>query len=157
MRYFLMTVFVLILAACTPETTTPSIETNTTSESIATSTTSEIRETVPATQDLQSAVYDEESIALGEQLYTTTCTACHGPQAQGIPGLGKDLVNSDFVDSLDDAALFEFIITGRPVWDTENTTGVDMPPRGGNPALGDDDIYNIIAYLRSIHSDTPDS
>jgi hypothetical protein len=27
---------------------------------------------------------------------------------------------------------------------------VDMPPRGGNPALKDADLLNIAAYLRSL-------
>ena len=78
------------------------------------------------------------------------CGACHGPDGLGITGLGKPLVNSEFVDSLSDDELVEFISTGRPVWDANNTTGVDMPARGGNPALTDDDLYAIVAYIRSI-------
>ncbi len=31
-----------------------------------------------------------------------------------------------------------------------NTTKVDMPPKGGNPALKDDDLVNIAAFLRSL-------
>jgi disulfide bond formation protein DsbB len=40
---------------------------------------------------------------------------------------------------------------GRPSGHELNTTGVDMPPKGGNPSLSDDDLVTIIAYLRSIN------
>lgn len=87
----------------------------------------------------------------GEAAYAKTCTACHGPEAKGVPGLGKDLTTSEFVASKSDAELIEFIITGRPASDPLNTTRVDMPAKGGNPSLTDQDIENIVAFLRSIH------
>ena len=68
-----------------------------------------------------------------------------------MAGLGKDLTTSEFVQEQSDDELVTFIKTGRPSSDPLNTTGIDMPPKGGNPALTDDDIYNIVAYLRSIH------
>jgi disulfide bond formation protein DsbB len=45
----------------------------------------------------------------------------------------------------------DFNKPGRPATDPLNPTGVDMPPRGGNPALTDDDLVDIVAFLRSIH------
>lgn len=87
----------------------------------------------------------------GQTAYSTTCVACHGPEAKGVAGLGKDLTTSEFVQEQSDEELVTFIKTGRPSSDPLNTTGIDMPPKGGNPALTDDDIYNIVAYLRSIH------
>lgn len=87
----------------------------------------------------------------GKAAYAKTCTACHGPEAKGVPGLGKDLTTSEFVVSKSDAELKEFIITGRPASDPLNTTRVDMPAKGGNPSLTDQDIENIVAFLRSIH------
>ncbi len=87
----------------------------------------------------------------GQTAYSTTCVACHGPEAKGVAGLGKDLTTSEFVQEQSDDELVTFIKTGRPSSDPLNTTGIDMPPKGGNPALTDDDIYNIVAYLRSIH------
>jgi disulfide bond formation protein DsbB len=88
--------------------------------------------------------------ANGQTLFTGTCSSCHGPDATGIAGLGKDLTTSTFVAERSDAEMIEFLKTGRPA-DPLNTTGVDMPPRGGNPALTDDDLVDIVAYLRSIH------
>ena len=64
-------------------------------------------------------------------------------------GGSLDRVHRLFCLVLDDE-LLTFIKTGRPIWDAENTTGIDMPPKGGNPALNDDDIVAIIAYIRSL-------
>lgn len=73
-----------------------------------------------------------------------------GPDGRGIPGLGKDFVESEFIPTLTDDELVAFITTGRPIWDAANTTGVDMPPKGGNPALSSEDLYAIVAYIRSL-------
>ncbi len=104
-------------------------------------------EAVPISNE--SVSYDPALVAQGETQYVL-CSACHGPNGRGIPNLGKDLVESEFVDGLTDEALLEFIKTGRPIWDPLNTTGIDMPGKGGNPALSDDDILAIIAYIRTL-------
>ena len=75
---------------------------------------------------------------------------CHGPDARGIQGLGKNLRSSEFVKGLSDDELVEFIKKGRDTSDPANTTGVAMPPKGGNPSLTDQDLYDIVAYIRSI-------
>lgn len=89
--------------------------------------------------------------AKGQTLFAGTCSACHGPDATGVVGLGKDLTTSTFVAEKSDSELVAFIQTGRPASDPLNTTGIDMPPRGGNPALTDQDLADIVSYLRSIH------
>lgn len=86
----------------------------------------------------------------GEKLFTGTCLACHGEGGKGIEGLGKDMTTSEFIKGLSDAELLAFIKVGRASTDPANTTGVDMPLRGGNPALTDDDIMDIIAYMRTL-------
>jgi disulfide bond formation protein DsbB len=65
--------------------------------------------------------------------------------------LGKDLTVSTFVASQTDDQLLAFVKKGRPATDPANTTKVDMPPKGGNPALTDQDLANVIAFVRSIH------
>lgn len=47
------------------------------------------------------------------------------------------MTTSEFIKSQSDAQLVEFIKKGRPASDPANTTKVDMPPKGGNPALTD--------------------
>ena len=77
--------------------------------------------------------------------------ACHGPEAKGVKGLGKYLTTSEFVKSQSAVVdLSKFLAKGRPSSDPANTTKVDMPPKGGNPALKDEDLVNIAAFLRSL-------
>ena len=87
----------------------------------------------------------------GKTLYDGTCTACHAAAGAGVDGLGKPLANSDFIAGADDAALVELITIGRPSSDPANTTGIDMPPKGGNPSLSDADVASIVAYLRTLN------
>lgn len=87
----------------------------------------------------------------GQKLFTQTCSACHGPAGEGMPNLGKDMTSSEFIAGKSDDALLAFIKVGRDPSDPLNTTGVAMPPKGGNPALDDEDLQHIIAFIRSIH------
>jgi disulfide bond formation protein DsbB len=97
----------------------------------------------------EAVAYDPALVSQGQTLYASTCVACHGPNARGIPGLGKDLLASEFVHGLSDEELTQFVIVGRRPWDEGNTTGIDMPGRGGNPGLTDEDIHAIVAFLRT--------
>lgn len=98
---------------------------------------------------------DPAAVKRGEESYMSTCLACHGPGGTGVPNLGKDLVHSEFVADLTDDELVDFIKIGREATDPLNTTGIAMLPKGGNPALTDAQIRDIVAYLRSIHVDQP--
>ena len=86
----------------------------------------------------------------GKKAYNSTCIACHGADAKGMTGLGKDLTTSEFVKTTSDTDMVAFIKTGRPASDPANTQGVDMPPKGGNPALTDQDILDIVVFVRSL-------
>jgi len=87
----------------------------------------------------------------GQEKFTSTCSACHGVAGEGVQGLGKDMTTSEFIAGKTDAELVEFIKIGRDPSDPLNTTGVAMPPKGGNPALGEQDLFDIVAYIRTIH------
>ena len=101
----------------------------------------------PAEQEVASAG-DPEA---GKQQFDMVCIACHGPGGVGVEGLGKPFTTSEFLLTVDDQELLEFVKTGRPVGHPDNTTGVDMPPKGGNPALTDEQLLDIIAYIRTLH------
>ena len=90
------------------------------------------------------------NVAAGETFYQGTCATCHGPDAEGIEGLGKDLHNNTFVVNNTDDEMVAFLKVGRPASDPANTTGVDMPPRGGNPSLTDGDLLDIVAFLNTL-------
>src|SRR6185503_11749390 len=82
----------------------------------------------------------------GKKLFMSTCAACHGQDGRGLPSLGKNLATSEFVAGKNDRELIEFIKVGRSPADPLNTTGVTMPPKGGNASFTDEDLYNIAAY-----------
>ena len=86
----------------------------------------------------------------GKMVYEGTCVACHGPGAVGITGLGKDWTVSEFIRNNSDADLMAFIKQGRLATDSDNTTGVDMPAMGGNKELTDQDLADVIAYMRTV-------
>ena len=94
-------------------------------------------------------------IASGDKLFHSSCIACHGKGGVGIAGNGKALANNEFVRSLDDDNLLAFIKQGRSPTDPKSTTGIQMPPKGGNPAMSDDDILDVIAYLRTLQGTKP--
>lgn len=89
--------------------------------------------------------------AAGKDAFAAYCVSCHGADARGVQGLGKDLTKSAFVGSKTDPELVAFVLKGRATDDPLNTTGVPMPPKGGNPALTDQEIANVVAYLRTLH------
>jgi disulfide bond formation protein DsbB len=109
----------------------------------------------PATNPTPAAVALKGDAEKGKELFLGTCASCHGPDAKGLPGLGKDLTTSAFVRQQTDVQLLEFIKKGRPATDPANTTGVDMPPKGGNPALTDQDLVDIIAFIRTFNPHQP--
>ena len=97
-----------------------------------------------------------DAIARGKKAYIS-CIACHGKNGTGVKNMGKDLVNSPFVVGLSDEALVDFIKKGRGPTDPGNTTKIGMPPKGGNPALKDEQIKDIVAYLRSLRQQSADA
>lgn len=100
----------------------------------------------PATPASAPAVSAEE----GQKLFQQTCAACHGMKGEGVPNLGKDMTTSAFIKQQSDEELIAFIKQGRMPGDPANTTGVAMPPKGGNPALQDAQLRDIVAYIRTL-------
>lgn len=94
------------------------------------------------------STYTDEQVTEGGIDYGTYCTACHGPDAQGLEGVGPNLLISENVQNWSDAELHTFIVNGRAADHPDNVSGIAMPARGGFPNLRDDQIDNIIAFLR---------
>jgi cytochrome c5 len=88
--------------------------------------------------------------AKGKGVFKQTCVACHGDDGRGIEGLGKDWTKSEYIANSTDDELVEFLKVGRTIEDPANTTGVLMPPKGGNPSLSVDDLRNVVVYMRSL-------
>lgn len=94
--------------------------------------------------------------SIGRQLWMDTCVACHGEAGEGVIGQAFDTRDSSFIADQSDDELLAFIKQGRPSFDSANTTGIQMPPKGGNPLLKDADLRHIIAYMRTFEPPTAD-
>jgi len=86
----------------------------------------------------------------GAVVYSTSCAGCHGVDGLGIEGLGSNLHSNEFLAGLTDAEAVAFLKVGRPSNDPLNTTGIAMPAKGGNPSLDDDDLADVVAFIRTL-------
>lgn len=93
----------------------------------------------------------------GRELFGMTCIACHGPSGAGIPNLGANLRESKFVAGKTDSQLVEFVKKGRQPGEPGSVLGLMMPPKGGNPALDDASLHDIVAFIRSLQTDAKES
>ncbi|MBT5627317.1 MAG: cytochrome c [Chloroflexi bacterium] len=105
--------------------------------------------TAPAATAKPAGPSNDELVGIGEKAFGT-CAGCHGADGTGVTGLGKNLVGSEFITDISDSDLATLIKVGRSSSDPANTTGIDMPPKGGNPALDEAKIDGLVAYIRSL-------
>ena len=96
------------------------------------------------------AEVESATLAEGHELFKKSCAVCHGQNGEGMPALGKNLNANEFVNNSTDAQLVAFLVEGRPATHPDNTRGVDMPPKGGNPMLTEEDLGKIVVYVRSL-------
>ncbi len=88
---------------------------------------------------------DPDAIAQGKRLWAETgCYACHGKEAGGA--VGPDLTDDQWVYRPTDATIFKAIAKGR-----KGTTMV-----GWSGSLTDEQIWKVIAYIRSLYKGDPD-
>jgi|HubBroStandDraft_6_1064221.scaffolds.fasta_scaffold926992_2 mono/diheme cytochrome c family protein len=86
--------------------------------------------------------------AAGKDVFTKRCAMCHGPDATGDTPMAKALgatipdFRSKTVQDMTDADLKKQILEGKN----------KMPPQSG---LSDDDIANVIAYIRTFAAKKP--
>jgi len=99
----------------------------------------------------QTAAPSDEEVQAGIEIYNLACVSCHGPEGIGVEGLGKPWVDSEFINSRSNDEMLTFLIEGRASDHPDNTTGISMMPRGGNPNLTDDDLLDLIAYMRTLN------
>ena len=89
-------------------------------------------------------------IAHGQQLAGESCSSCHGQSFEGVKSLGPALVDNHFIQDHTDDEIIEFIKDGRSKDAPDSETGIAMPPYGGNPRLTDDDLADIVLFLRTL-------
>lgn len=93
---------------------------------------------------------EPSNVARGRDMFLGTCASCHGRLGLGVEGLGGPVVGSAYLAGLDDTEAVNFLSQGWPASVHGSEIQVDMPPRGGNPDLGDDDLRDIVSYLRTL-------
>ena len=92
----------------------------------------------PAPAPAPVAAASAADLAIGEKVYTATCAACHAAAVMGAPKLG------------DKPSWMPRLAKGVGVLYTSAQDGVKlMPPRGGNPALKDDELKAAVDYMVS--------
>ena len=86
-----------------------------------------------------------EDTAAGKAVYSQTCIACHGADGKGtIPGV-KDFSVEEGPLSKTDEELVNNIVNGFQ----SPGSFLAMPAKGGNPALTEDDIAAVLAFIRA--------
>jgi mono/diheme cytochrome c family protein len=81
----------------------------------------------------------------GRADYERLCMVCHGEDGAGaMPGM-PDLSGEDGVLAKDDEVLLQVIRDGRPA----AAGSLSMPAKGGEPDLTEQDIRDILNYMRS--------
>jgi mono/diheme cytochrome c family protein len=88
--------------------------------------------------------------AHGQQLAGQSCSACHGQSFEGVKNLGPALADNSFIRDHTEDELIDFIKDGRTKDAQDNETGLAMPPYGGNPRLTDEDLADIVLFLRTM-------
>jgi mono/diheme cytochrome c family protein len=79
----------------------------------------------------------------GEDLYLQNCIACHAYDGSGsMPGVA-DFKESLAWKNMDDLALLYLLKRGVE----KKGSTINMPPKGGNPNLTDDELNKIIRYM----------
>jgi disulfide bond formation protein DsbB len=85
----------------------------------------------------------------GRLIFLQSCAACHGMDARGMEHLGNSLVDSEIVLNSSDAEIIAFLRAGVGLDDPRNTSGLVMPPSGGRPNLSDEELLNVVRYIRT--------
>src|SRR2546422_4874308 len=94
------------------------------------------------TREIKNPVEGQpKAIERGDYVYKRRCASCHGFDARGYRA--TDLTTGQFPQGTSDAQLYRVITRGIP--------GTEMP--GG--AMDDDDVWALIAYMRTLVVSTP--
>jgi cytochrome c5 len=88
-----------------------------------------------------AAAADAGPVDPGKQVYSGLCFSCHGTGLPGIPQLGDKAAWTERI-AAGTALLYEHAINGFT-----GKSGIMMPPKGGNPALSDDQVKAAVDYM----------
>lgn len=89
----------------------------------------------------------------GQKWFNQACASCHGFNGQGMPRQGPTLRTSQFVGNHTDEELVAFVKAGRAANDPASLMKLQMPPKGTNPGLTDEQLRQIVVYIRQLHQE----
>lgn len=101
------------------------------------------------------AEMSERAIGMGEQLFTSFCAGCHGPNGKGIQDgidhFAPALNNPEFLHAASDGFLLATIARGR--------SNTPMRPfgkgTGGIASLTQENLFDIVSYIRTWEEQFP--
>jgi mono/diheme cytochrome c family protein len=140
---------VVTLAACGGEKAQQAAEGGAEAAPAAEMQPSEMEQAAAAPQQLPAGV-TPQMIAQGKEIFTGPgiCATCHGPDGKGVPNLGANLTDSEWVHSDGSyEAIVNTILSGVPA--EKSTTGTPMPPKGGS-TITDAQVKAAAAYVWSL-------
>lgn len=108
-------------------------------------------QTACATQTEINAPSKQSSIKNihGKHIYDQSCLPCHGGDGKGALAGISDLTQVEVFksDATSDAALFKYLKSIKQGIKSSNG-GMSMPPKGGSLDLTDQEIREVLKYMR---------
>jgi cytochrome c oxidase cbb3-type subunit 3 len=98
-------------------------------------------------QDIMAVAANSEAKEMGQRLFLTYCSQCHGSDAKGARGF-PNLADNDWLFGGTPEQIKESINKGRDAM---------MPAKGVNPDLNGDQIKDLAHYVRSLSGLASDS
>ena len=98
-------------------------------------------------QDIATVAANSEAKEMGQRLFLTYCSQCHGSDAKGARGF-PDLADNDWLFGGTPEQIKESIQKGRDAM---------MPAKGVKPDLNGDQIKDLAGYVRSLSGLASDS
>jgi mono/diheme cytochrome c family protein len=91
---------------------------------------------------------DTGTMAAGGAIYRDQCSACHGIEGRGVPGLFPAVANASMVRSKDPTTAIRIVLRGaRSVGTSKEPTAPGMPSYGWQ--LDDGQVAAALNYIRN--------
>jgi len=102
-------------------------------------------QTLPGGSEEMVARNIEERIAMGKNVFTNTCFACHQANGEGVPNAFPPLAASDYLAKNDLSSIIDIVIHGKtgPITVNGNTYDGVMPAQ----SLTDEEVANVLTYV----------